>query len=67
MDYSSKRTRNKEFWDKKGKVPLWRIAEKIGIHEKTLIAWLRIEVEHSKMQRILIALDQVLEEEGVKL
>lgn len=67
MNYSSKRTRNKEFWDKKGKVPLWRIAEKIGIHEKTLIAWLRIEVEHTKMQRILIALDQVLEEEGVNL
>lgn len=67
MDHSSKRARNKEFWEKKGKIPLWRIAEKLGIHEKTLIAWLRIKVEPKKMQRILAALEQVLEEEGVKL
>ncbi|WP_016991694.1 hypothetical protein [Lysinibacillus boronitolerans] len=66
MDHSSKRARNKEFWEKKGKIPLWRIAEKLGIHEKTLIVWLRIEVEPKKMQRILAALEQVLEE-GVKL
>lgn len=67
MNYSSKRARNKEFWEKKGKVPLWRIAEKLGIHEKTLIVWLRTEVEQMKMQKILEALEQVLEEEGVKL
>lgn len=65
MNFSSKRARNKEFWEKKGKVPLWRIAEKLGVHEKTLIVWLRIEVEHNKMQEILAALDRVLDEEEV--
>lgn len=65
MNHSSKRARNKEFWEQKGKIPLWRIAEKIGIHEKTLIVWLRVEIEHSKMERILSALNQVKEEEGV--
>lgn len=67
MDHLSKRARNKEFWVKKGKIPLWRIAEKLGIHEKTLIVWLRIEIEHNKMQKILVALDRVMEEEEVKI
>lgn len=62
MNKFSHRDRNKEFWNAKGRIPIWRIAEKLECHEKTLIAWLRIEVEEEKMQRIMYALNQVKQE-----
>lgn len=62
MKQFSHRDRNKEFWDAKGKIPLWRISEKLNCHEKTLMAWLRMEVEEEKMQRIMNALEQVKQE-----
>lgn len=65
MVQSFKRNRNMEFWDKKGKIPLWRIAEKLSIHENTLIAWLRKELDPAKTEKVLIALNQVIEEDGV--
>lgn len=63
MIQSFQRKRNKQFWEKKGKIPLWRIAEKLNIHEKTLINWLRIELEPTKMDKVLTALKQVIEED----
>jgi len=59
MKRFSHHERNREFWEAKGNIPLWRIAEKIPCHEKTLISWLRIEVGKDKMLRILDALEQV--------
>lgn len=58
MTNLERREKNKEFWQQKDKVPLWRIADKIGIHEKTLIVWLRDEVEPKKLSLILKALKQ---------
>ena len=65
MVQSFKRKRNMEFWEKKGKIPLWRIAEKLNIHENTLIAWLRKELDPTKTEKVLTALNQVIEEDGV--
>lgn len=58
MAYVPRREMNKEFWQQKGKLPLWRIADKIGIHEKTLIAWLRFEMDKDRMSVVLVALKE---------
>lgn len=55
--------RNPIFWERKGKIPIWLISEKLGVHEQTLMRWLRVKVEEEKMRRILEALEQVKREQ----
>lgn len=44
-------------------VPMWKIAEKIGISEPTLFRWLRkYDVEHHK--KIMDAINQIMKERG---
>lgn len=51
--------RNKEIMLAKGNIPLWAIALKLGVHEQTLHRWLRVEVDETKKQRILEAINQI--------
>lgn len=56
-------TANKELRDrmKKNHVTLWQIAEKIGIHEKTLVAWLRFNLDEEHSRRVNDALNEIIE------
>jgi len=51
--------RNPEFWERKGKIPLWRIAEQINCSEMTLTRWLRKELDPEKKERILTVLKEL--------
>ena len=44
-------------------IPLWRIGEKLGISEPTMIRWLRSELPEDKRQRILNAINEISKEQ----
>lgn len=58
--------RNPVFWERKGKIPIWLISEKIGVSEQTLMRWLRVKVEEKRMEGIMKALEQIREENDMK-
>ena len=41
------------------KVPLWKLADELGICEMTLSRWLRHELPPEKRERILEAIDKL--------
>lgn len=43
----------------KGNIPLWKIAKKLGVHEVTLIRWMREEMDEEKKGRVLEAIDDI--------
>ena len=43
-------------------IPLWKIAQMIGISEPTLTRWLRVELSQEKKVRILQAIEQLKRE-----
>ncbi|MBM6599546.1 hypothetical protein JTF24_13855 [Priestia megaterium] len=45
--------RNKEIRQLKGNLPIWVIAEKLGIHENTLYRKLRKELHESEKKEII--------------
>ncbi|RBN42931.1 hypothetical protein DMN50_02520 [Priestia megaterium] len=45
--------RNKEIRQIKGNIPIWAIAEKLGIHENTLYRKLRKELHESEKKEII--------------
>lgn len=57
--------KNQEFWKKKGNIPIWAVALKIGVHEQTLHRWLRVEVDKDRLKIILDGLEQAKKERGV--
>ena len=44
-------------------VPQWKIASKLGVCEMTFIRWLRFELSQEKKEMILLALDEIVQEE----
>jgi transposase-like protein len=45
-------------------VPLWKIAQALGISEPTLTRWLRFPLPADKEQRILTAISELTQEAG---
>lgn len=45
-------------------IPIWLVAKHIGIHEKTLIGWLREELDGERKERVLEAAAKI--ERGAK-
>lgn len=45
-------------------IPLWRVAREIGINEKTLIGWLRVELEGEKKRVVNEAVDHLINGNG---
>ena len=45
-------------------VPLWKIADAIGVSEPTITRWLRHELPADKKQRILEAIESIEKERG---
>lgn len=43
-------------------IPLWNIAQMVGISEPTLTRWLRVELSQEKKVRILQAIEQLKRE-----
>lgn len=58
--------RNLEIRKEKGKIPTWIIAEKMGIHEKTLYAWLRFDLSQERKEAVLTAIREAKEENNVQ-
>lgn len=58
--------RNLEVREAKGKIPAWIIAEKMGIHEKTLYAWLRFDLSDERKEAVLNAIREVKEENNIQ-
>ncbi len=56
---------NKELREKmkNNGVSLWQIAARLGIHEKTLITWLRLELDAEHTKRVNDALNEIIEGE----
>jgi DNA-binding transcriptional regulator YiaG len=54
--------RNTDIREARGKIPMWVIAERLGIHENTLRHWLRQELPHSKKSRILRVIEDIKRE-----
>jgi transposase-like protein len=52
-------TENQAVKEAKGKIPLWRIAKKVGVHEMTVIRWMREEMDEEKKARVLSAIAEV--------
>ena len=41
-------------------IPVWIVAQKVGIHEKSLYAWLRFELEGNRLERVMSAIEQIM-------
>lgn len=54
--------RNVTLKKEKGNIPYWQIAEKIGVHENTVIRWFRTEMDPNKKREISNAIQKVREE-----
>lgn len=53
----AKRKKNREVRDflKAKRVFMWEVAERIGVHETTVIRWMRTELPEDKKQAIMEA------------
>lgn len=47
------------------KVPLWKVAVRMGISEPTLIRWLRLPLEPDREAAIMAAIDAIARGEAV--
>ncbi|MCG3795991.1 hypothetical protein CON78_26105 [Bacillus toyonensis] len=54
--------RNQDIKNLKGRIPNWMIAEKIGVHENTVIRWLRGDLPVERRQKILAAIEGIKKE-----
>lgn len=57
--------RNLEIREAKGKIPMWVIAERLGVHVTTLNGWMRQEMGTERKKAILDAIESIKEELGV--
>lgn len=44
---------------KQASITQWKVAEKLGIHEKTLSVWMRKELKPDKKQAIFDAIEEI--------
>ncbi|WP_257147007.1 hypothetical protein [Bacillus cereus] len=54
--------RNQDIKSMKGKIPNWVIAEKLGVHENTIIRWLRSDLSIERKQRIITVIKEIKKE-----
>jgi len=47
---------------KKNSIPFWMVAEKIGVHESTVVRWFRTELQPVQRGAVLAAIDCILDE-----
>ncbi|MED3745858.1 hypothetical protein I6J18_13615 [Peribacillus psychrosaccharolyticus] len=54
--------RNKEIRQAKGDIPLWAIAERLGVHENTFYNWMKTEMIGERRQKVIVAIKEIREE-----
>ena len=42
-------------------IPYWQIAEIVGVHESTVIRWMRVPLSPERIARIRIAINEIME------
>lgn len=42
-------------------LPYWRVSKQLGVSRSTLTEWLRIEMEKEKRERVLQAVDELIQ------
>ena len=48
----------------KERIPFWKIAEKLGVHESTVIRWFRTELDKEHRIEVMSAIAEVKNERG---
>ncbi len=43
-------------------IALWEVAEKIGVHENSVIRWMRTELEGHRLERVMSAIEKIMTE-----
>ncbi|MEN3132678.1 hypothetical protein [Bacillus albus] len=51
--------RNQDIKNLKGRIPNWMIAEKLGVHENTVIRWLRSDLSVDRKRKIITAIEGI--------
>lgn len=59
MASEEKRSTNPEFYQAKGDIPLWKIADKVGVTDVTLGRWLRKPLPENKKDQLLAAISEL--------
>ncbi|WP_066057294.1 hypothetical protein [Robertmurraya korlensis] len=54
--------RNHIIREAKGDIPYWVIAEKLGVHENTIMNWMKKEMLDNRREKILSAIKEIKEE-----
>jgi len=54
--------RNHDIREYKGKIPFWVIAERMGIHETTLLYRMRKEMSQKEKAEIMAIIDEIKQE-----
>ena len=51
---------------KAANIPLWVVAKQIGVHEKTLVCWLRFDLAEfgDRNARVMTAVEKIMQEEA---
>lgn len=57
---------NVEILAAKGNIPLWKLAEKAGVHESTIIRWFRKEMTDEQKAKVKQAINDVKREQVVR-
>ena len=42
------------------RIPFWMLADAMGVHENTVVRWLRRTVTHDQRERIVHAIENIL-------
>lgn len=54
--------RNNDIREAKEKIPVWLIAERLGVHENTFYHWMRKEMTPQRKQEILSIIEDLRKE-----
>lgn len=54
--------RNQDIRRSKGSIPFWIIAERLGVHENTLLNWMKRELPEEKKREILQVISELKHE-----
>lgn len=51
--------RNEEIRVAKGEIPLWVIAERLGVHENTFYNWMKREMDRERKQKVMTVIEEI--------
>ncbi|MFD6210203.1 transposase [Peribacillus frigoritolerans] len=54
--------RNQDIREAKGPIPIWAIAERLGVHENTLRNWMKKEMNRKQKIKVISAITDIKKE-----